>query len=109
MGKSTILANTFSHLLQQVDKLTAENERLRVELNESQSGRRLAEEIAAVAEVERDRLAAIVGDETPDDYAGWIVVSFGDDGSVLIESPKSGSRRRVKVVGRLELIKEDFV
>lgn len=40
--------------------------------------------------------------EEPDRYAGWTVISFGDDGSVLIQS-KTGVRERVKVVGTVEM------
>lgn len=40
-----------------------------------------------------------------DEYTGWKVVSFGDDGSVLLESPV-GQVRRVQVVGTVEMQKE---
>jgi hypothetical protein len=41
----------------------------------------------------------------PDQYAGWKVISFSDDGSVLIES-QIGQIRRVQLIGTVEMQKE---
>ena len=82
-----------------------EADRDRLRLKAVELGNQVVEQAEQIERLETE-LAALQPDPEPDSYAGWTVVSVGDDGGVLLQSP-AGARLRawfqVAEIERLEV------